>query len=127
MLYLMVFQEKNITTTSIRYSAAEEALCLSNIWNKVYIIIKKNKIRTPYILQERVIEKNIKILWNSGINQILDNNNLNNIEIINNITKKISFQGLFIAIKYQSNTEIFSKYLILDNKNILKLFRVQSN
>ena len=41
-----------------------------------------------FVLQERFTKNNIKALWNSEINQTLDNNKFNNIEIINNITKK---------------------------------------
>jgi len=41
-----------------------------------------------FVLQERFTKNNIKALWNSEINQTLDNNEFNNIEIINNITKK---------------------------------------
>ena len=41
-----------------------------------------------FVLQERFTKNNIKALWNSETNQTLDNNKFNNIEIINNITKK---------------------------------------
>ena len=105
-------------------SAAEEALYLSNICKKVYMIIRKNQMRASQIMQKRLQSKaNIEMLWNTETKEILGNEDVEAVSVCNNRTqaqKKISIQGFFVAIGHQPNTKIFESYLKMDANGYIK-------
>ena len=100
-------------------TAAEEATYLANICSKVTMIIRRNEMRASKAMQHRVNKtKNIEILYESEICEVLGDNVVEAIEVINNKTevkKKISISGLFIAIGHQPNTEIFRGQIEMDD------------
>lgn len=101
-------------------SALEEANYLSNICRKVYLLVRKNYLRASRILQNRILKKkNVYILYNSNVIEIIGNDFLKGIKILdnkNNTGNIIFISGLFIAIGHIPNTRIFINELIL-NKN----------
>ena len=100
-------------------TAAEEALYLSKLTNKVHLIIRRDEMRASVIMQNR-IKQNEKIIihWNSEIKEIEGDESVNGINIINNLSnqsKNIKLSGVFIAIGHQPNTDIFKNQLNLDD------------
>ena len=104
-------------------TAAEEALYLSKLVNKVYLVIRRDVMRASVIMENRIKENDkIEIHWNSEINEILGENSVEGINMFNNKTKdikKIKLNGVFIAIGHNPNTEIFKDYLKMDNKGYI--------
>ena len=100
-------------------TAAEEATYLANICSKVTMIIRRNEMRASKAMQHRVNKtKNIEILYESEICEVLGDNVVEAIEVINNKTEvkmKISISGLFIAIGHQPNTEVFKGQIEMDD------------
>ena len=74
-------------------------------------------------MQKRVFDnKNIEIIWNSEVKDVLGNDKVESIEILNNLknTKsKLNISGLFIAIGHKPNTDIFKDYLDLDENGYI--------
>lgn len=117
------YKNKKIAIIGGGNTAIEEAIYLSNIASKIYIIHRKDHFRAEKILIKRLEEKSKKkkiiLLKNYFIKKFLEkNNNLIGIKIKSlkkNKEKKILVEGVFIAIGRKPNTDIFSKYLKLEN------------
>lgn len=94
-------------------SAAVEALYLSNVCKKVYLICRKNKLKAEQILIDKLKTKdNIEIIYNSSITKLnIENDKLGSI-LLNN-EKELKVKGLFIFIGYEPNFN--------QNENIIKL------
>lgn len=109
------FKNKIVSVIGGGRTAAIEALHLSHLAEKVIIIYRKDKFAR---IEEDIINKiyntkNIEILFNTEIVEILGDDNplkVTKIKIINNITEKeetIKMDGVFIAIGRTPNTTIF--------------------
>jgi thioredoxin reductase (NADPH) len=105
-------------------SAAEEASYLSNICSKVYMLVRKGKLRASTIMQQRIFKKsNIDILWHTEVEEVLGDVAVTGIRIVNNQTyekRDVALQGLFIAIGHQPNTALFASYLNLNPQGYIQ-------
>jgi thioredoxin reductase (NADPH) len=117
------FKNQDVAVVGGGDTAAEEALYLSKLVNKVYLVIRRDVMRASVIMQNRIKENDkIEIHWNSEINEILGENSVEGINMFNNKTKdikKIKLKGVFIAIGHNPNTEIFKDYLKMDDKGYI--------
>lgn len=104
-------------------TAAEEATYLSNICSKVTILVRKDFMRASKAMQHRVNKtKNIEVLYNTEIDEVLGKNVVEGVRIINNQTKEtsiINVTGLFIAIGHTPNTDLFKGVLDMDETGYL--------
>ena len=57
-------------------TAVEDALYLSRIASKVYLIHRRDELRANKTLQTRIKESNVEIVWNSTIKEILGDDKL---------------------------------------------------
>ena len=100
-------------------TAAEEATYLANICSKVTMIIRRNEMRASKAMQHRVNKtKNIEIMYETEISEVLGDKVVEAVEVISNETKiksKIIVSGLFIAIGHKPNTEIFQGQVEMDD------------
>lgn len=109
------FRGKDVVVVGGGDSAAEEALFLSNICNKVYMLVRRDVMRASFIMQERV-KKNakIEILWCHETEEILGDKAVTGVRVRHNQTQKvkeIAIAGFFVAIGHTPNTAIFTPYL----------------
>jgi len=99
-------------------TAVEEALYLSNITNKVYLVHRRDELRAEKILQDRLLAKeNIEPLWNHQLAEVLgDESGVTGMRIAANEgeQKDIDLMGVFIAIGHTPNTDIFAGQLDMD-------------
>ena len=99
-------------------SAAEEALYLAGIANKVYMIHRRDELRASKIMQERVFKTdNIEVLWNSKPKEVLgDEEGVTGVRLVKNDGEEydISVSGFFLAIGHKPNSDIFKGYLDMD-------------
>ncbi len=100
-------------------TAAEEALYLSGICKKVYLIHRRNELRASKIMVDRILKtKNIEVLWNSIPKEIVGDQSVNGVIITDAKTgeeRKIDITGFFVAIGHKPNSDIFAPYLEVDN------------
>lgn len=99
--------------------ALEDAVFLSNLCKKVYLIHRRDTFRGEKILVESVKNrKNIEILFHSTVTSIQGDQTVSSIEIKNNqnnSTHSLSLQGVFIAIGLEPDNALFAEQLPLDN------------
>ncbi|WP_310992074.1 thioredoxin-disulfide reductase [Aequorivita marina] len=100
-------------------TAAEEATYLSNICNKVTMLVRKDYMRASKAMQHRVNNtKNLEVLFNTEVDEVLGDTVVEGLRMVNNQTgdkKDIEITGLFIAIGHKPNTEIFKGQLDMDD------------
>jgi len=102
-------------------SACEEALYLSNLCSKVYIIVRKSYLRASKIMQQRVSEKeNIEVLFEHNTKGLFGENVVEGATLIKRMGQpeeeevKIKIDGFFLAIGHTPNSDIFKEYLETD-------------
>ena len=100
-------------------TAAEEALYLSGIAKKVYMIHRRDELRASQIMQKRVLSTdNIEVLWNSETKEVLgDEDGVNGVRLLKNTTGEeydIEISGFFLGIGHKPNSDIFKNYLKMD-------------
>jgi len=100
-------------------TAAEEALYLSNITNKVYLVHRRDALRAEKILQDRVFAKdNIEMVWNHQLAEVLgDQTGVTGMRVADKQgnEQSIDLGGVFIAIGHTPNTGIFDGQLDMHN------------
>lgn len=100
-------------------TAVEEALYLSNIASKVYLVHRRDKFRAEPILVDKVMEKvkegKIELKTFKTLDEVLgDQTGVTGIRLKDTrtgATEDLKLQGCFIAIGHQPNTEIFQGQL----------------
>ena len=116
------YKDKEVAVVGGGNTAAEEALYLSRICSKVYLIHRRDELRAEKILQDRIFaEEKIEILWNSQLSEVIGNDiGVTGIKVDNSgDTIEKDVMGVFIAIGHKPNTDIFQGQLEMDNGYII--------
>lgn len=109
------YRDQEVAVIGGGNTAAEEALYLANITSKVYLVHRRDQLRSEKILQDRVFAKaNIEPLWNQQLQEVLgDDSGVTGMQIKHNDGEErtIDLTGVFIAIGHTPNTAIFEGHL----------------
>jgi len=100
-------------------TAVEEALYLSNIASEVFLVHRRDSLKSEKILQDQIFEKakngNITILWDNELEEVLgDKSGVTGMRIKHtktDETQDIDVHGIFVAIGHKPNTSIFDGQL----------------
>ncbi len=115
----MMYRNKTVVVAGGGNTAAEDALYLSKLCKKVYIVHRRDKLRATAAYQKKIENaENIEIIWNSSPTKILFDKIVTGAEITNKLTGEktnVDCQGIFIAIGRAPNTELFKGQIDLDN------------
>ena len=104
-------------------TAAEEATYLSNICNKVTILVRKDYMRASKAMQHRVNKtENIEVMYNTEVDEVLGDQVVEGVRVFNNKSNEkqvLDVTGYFVAIGHKPNTEIFKGVLDMDEVGYL--------
>ncbi len=118
------FKGKDVAIVGAGDTAAEEALYLSKLCTNVHMLIRRNEMRASQIMQQRIREaSNIKIYWNTVVEEILGENKVDGVRIKNRETGNVAtipIQGFFVAIGHEPNSGIFKGWIDLDETGYIK-------
>ena len=102
-------------------TACEEALYLSGLASKVYLIVRKDYLRASKVMQSRVAEKeNIEILFNTNTEGLFGEEFVEGAHLVEHLGTErerrfdIAIDGFFLAIGHQPNTRVFEGQVELD-------------
>jgi len=117
------YRDKPVAVIGGGNTAVEEALYLSNIASKVYLVHRRDTLRSEKILIDRIKEKakngNIEFIWNNNLDEVLgDNMGVTGINVKDKNTeemKHLKVDGVFIAIGHSPNTQIFKDQLEMNH------------
>jgi len=120
------YRNKKVSVIGGGNTAVEEALYLSNLCSEVILIHRRDTLRAEKILQNRLFgKKNISILWNSTVSEILgDVKGVNALKLKDKKNEKITLidvDGVFVAIGHDPSTSCFKDSLSLDHEGYITL------
>lgn len=111
------FKNKPVAVVGGGNTAVEDALYLGNFAKDVYLIHRRDSLRASKVLQEKLLNSNVKILWDSTVEK-LEGNPLEKVVVKNvktNETTSIDVNCLFVAVGQDPASSLFLDKL--DNEN----------
>lgn len=118
----MLYRGKTVAVVGGGNSAAADALLLSKICEKVYVIHRRDTMRATKIYHDPLMkEKNIEFKWNSQVDKLLYDEKIKGVVLKNKdgSTQEISLDGLFVSIGRNPATEMFRDQLELDSSGYI--------
>ncbi len=104
--------------------ALEDAIFLSRMCDKVYLIHRRDELRGAKILQEQVKNnEKIEILWNSVVTKIDGEHKVESIQIENvdsHVDKTLQVDGIFIAVGTKPVSDLLKGRLEMDDQGYIK-------
>jgi len=111
------YKDKTVVLVGGGNSAAADALILSRVAKKVYLVHRRDTLRATKIYHEPLMNaENVEFLWDSVTEEILHENTVLGVRIRNvktGKTKESSADGVFISIGRKPASEIFEGQLSL--------------
>ncbi len=113
------FKDKEVAVVGGGNSALQEALYLSNIVKKVYLLHRRDAFRADKALQKRVLSSDrIEFVPNTVIKELVGEDGLEGLVIKNKVTggeRFLKVEGLFVYIGNEPNTGFLKGVLDLDD------------
>ena len=104
--------------------ALEDAIFLSRMCKKVYLIHRRDELRGAKILQNQVKNSDkIEIIWNSVVTKIDGDNKVESIQIENvdrHEDKTLDVDGIFIAVGTKPVSELLKGRLEMDDQGYIR-------
>ncbi len=120
------YRKKNVAVVGGGDTACEEALYLSTLAKKVYMIVRKDYLRATDIMKKRVSEReNIEILFNCNTVGLFGEEGVEGARLVRHLgTDKeaefnIDIDGFFLAVGHRPNTDIFKGQLEMDKEGYI--------
>ena len=115
------FRDQDVAVIGGGDTAAEEALYLSNLASKVYLVHRRNTLRAGKILQDRLFERQrqgmLELVWDHTLAEVLgDDGGVTGARLAstrNGSERQLDVSGIFIAIGHTPNTGIFANQLAM--------------
>ena len=114
----MLYRGKTVAVVGGGNSAAADALLLSKICKKVYLIHRRDALRAERVYHEPLMNaENVEFIWNSEVQSIIFDARVSGVEVKNKESgevRALDIDGLFISIGRSPATELFRGQLELD-------------
>ncbi|HEX2221713.1 MAG TPA: thioredoxin-disulfide reductase [Candidatus Limnocylindria bacterium] len=119
------FRNREIAVVGGGDTAMEEALFLTRFASRVTIVHRRDGFRASKIMAERTLSHpKIDVLWNKEVAEVRGDTTVNGLllrDTVNGEESELAVQGLFVAIGYKPNTDLFIGQLELDERGYLKV------
>ena len=117
------YREQDVAVIGGGNTAVEEALYLSNIARKVYLVHRRDTLRAEKIMQDKLMAKvaagKIETVWHHVVDEVLGNDagvtGMRLKSVQDGSTRDIAVQGFFVAIGHSPNTSLFEGQLEMKN------------
>ena len=115
------FRDKTVAVIGGGNTAVEEALFLTNFAKRVFLVHRRDRLRAEKILQDRMARNpRIIVIWDHVVDDIEGSENPPGVtgvvlrHVYTGIRKRLSVDGVFIAIGHTPNTQMFAGQLAMD-------------
>ena len=119
------FRDREIAVVGGGDTALEEALFLTKFASKVTMLVRREAFRGSKIMQDRALaHPKIDVIWNTEVAEVTGESTVGGIRLRDTgdgTESTLAVQGLFIAIGYKPNTDLFKDQLELDERGYLKV------
>lgn len=114
----MFYRNKTVVVVGGGNTAFADALFLSKICNKVYLVHRRDQLRASKSYMSALKQSlNIEFIWNAKVKEILHDKKVTGVvteDIESGDTIKVACDGVFVAIGRIPNTDLFKGQLELD-------------
>ncbi|WP_394920040.1 thioredoxin-disulfide reductase [uncultured Robinsoniella sp.] len=114
----MFYRNKTVVVVGGGNTAVADALFLSKICNKVYLVHRRDQLRASKSYMSALKQSlNIEFIWNAKVKEILHDKKVTGVvteDIESGDTIKVACDGVFVAIGRIPNTDLFKGQLELD-------------
>ena len=117
------YRDQDVAVIGGGNTAVEEALYLSNIARKVYLVHRRDTLRAEKIMQDKLFAKieagRIEAVWHHAVDEVLgDEAGVTGVRVksvLDGSTRDIAAHGFFVAIGHHPNTQLFDGQLAMRN------------
>ena len=118
------FRDKTVVVVGAGDTAVEEALYLSRLTKKVYLVHRGDTLRASKILQSRLIsDPRIEIIWNTILTEIKGNGSTVDFVLFENVKTgergELKTDGVFIFIGYSPNSKLIPSAISTDERGFV--------
>lgn len=117
------YKDRTVVVVGGGNAAAEDAVFLSGLCKKVYLVHRRDELRADKAIQEKVFDcENIEMVWESIPLEILGQDEVTGIKIQNIKTgeeRELDTDGVFIAVGIVPNTTLLEAQLELDENGYI--------
>ncbi|MDR0744714.1 MAG: thioredoxin-disulfide reductase [Holosporales bacterium] len=118
-----LYKGKTVAVIGGGNTAVMEAMFLSNLASRVYLIHRRDILRSDKLMQEKLFSnKIISCIWNSNVTQIIGNNSVEKLILKNSITdatSSLNVDGVFIAIGTVPSSDFIANLVKLDTSGYI--------
>lgn len=115
----MFYRNKTVAVVGGGNTAVADALFLSKICNKVYLVHRRDQLRASKSYMSALKQSlNIEFIWNAKVKEILHDKKVTGIvaeDIESGDAIKVACDGVFVAIGRIPNTDLFKGQIELDD------------
>ena len=119
----MMYRGKTVAVVGGGNTAVEDALYLSKLCKKVYIIHRRDKLRASTASQQKLERaENIEFIWDSQITEVMFDQIVKGAKVKNKVTgeeTELELNGIFVAIGRMPNTELVKGQVELDKEGYI--------
>ncbi len=115
------YRKKTVAVVGGGDTACEEAIYLSSLASKVYLIVRKDYLRASKVMQDRVASnEKIEILFNCNAVGLFGDNGVEGVHVVRHMGEAneekfdIKADGFFLAIGHTPNTKFLGGQVELD-------------
>lgn len=117
------YKDKTVAVVGGGNSAAADAIYLSRLAKKVYIIHRRNALKADKIYHETLIKAdNTEFIWNSTVSGFISDGRFSGVRVKNVITNTqtdIECEGIFISIGRKPASDVFKEIVKLDESGYI--------
>ncbi len=118
------FRGREIAVVGGGDSAMEEANYLTRFASKVYLLHRREGFRASKIMIDRTYgNPKIEVHTNTAVDEVLGDAKVTGLRLrstVDDSTRELPLEGLFIAIGHKPNTDVFKDWLETDEKGYLQ-------
>ena len=121
------YRKKTVAVVGGGDTACEEALYLSTLAAKVYLIVRKDYLRASKVMKTRVEEReNIEILYRCNTVGLYGEDGVEGAYVVRDLGTddeekfNLPIDGFFLAIGHKPNTDIFKDYIHMDDQGYIE-------
>ena len=117
------YRNKTVVVVGGGNSAAADALYLSRLAEKVYLVHRRDTLRATKIYHEPLMKaENVEFLWNSTVEEFITELRVKGVKIKNTVTgetKDVMCDGVFVSIGRDPATEFLKGKVDLDRNGYI--------
>ncbi len=119
------YRKKVVAVVGGGDAACAEAIYLSGLCRKVYMIVRRDEFRASKATQKQVFDRdNIEVLWNCNTREVLgDESGVTGVRLYQNKEDRefdLPIDGFFLGIGHHPNSDLFKEWIDIDDNGYIK-------